>query len=440
MENDKTYKPQPWCGSLSDVSSTVCARFLGLILLGGLALRLGWIMHLGGTPPDQALPDQMEYLQLARNLLKGQGLSLYDARFDDTVYAFRMPGYPLFLAGLGGQVVLIRIVQALIDTGTILAVFLLARRYLPIPAALVAGGMVAVHPYLIYFSGMILSETLFTAMLAWAMLLLVPVSGQPRVLWVSGRWMLGVVMLAWGVLVRPSALFLPVMLGSLASLMYPPVGERPQYVRRVIFSGLACGGLTLLILLPWAVRNAHHPELGEWIWTTTNGGVTLYDGFHPAATGASDQRFLRDMPELRGMNEVERSAYLSGLAWEQIKQDPLRAFRLGIRKVYRTLSPVPLSQEHGSDPIYLVAGLGVVLPILLLGLLGAVWGNIPGSVKVFCFAPLVYFTLIHALSVGSLRYRVPADVPLTLPAAAMVARGLNRSIGDQDPCSSGKTL
>jgi hypothetical protein len=229
------------------------------------------------------------------------------------------------------------------------------------------------------------------------------------------------------VLVRPSALILPMALGALAASLYPAMGERPQHVRRLVLAAVAGAGLTVLLLLPWAARNARHPELGQWIWTTTNGGITAYDGFHPGATGASDQRFLRDMPELRTMNEIERSAYLSGLAWEQIKHDPAKAFRLALSKAARTLSPVPLSDQHGLNRAYLVAGIGLVLPILLLGAVGFIVGRMPWNARLFCLAPLVYFTLIHAASVGSLRYRVPADVALSVLAAATVARGLKWS-------------
>ena len=42
--------------------------------------------------------------------------------------------------------------------------------------------------------------------------------------------------------------------------------------------------MVTVLLFPWACRN--HRLLGRWIWTTTNGGITAYDGFRPGATGA----------------------------------------------------------------------------------------------------------------------------------------------------------
>ena len=59
--------------------------------------------------------------------------------------------------------------------------------------------------------------------------------------------------------------------------------------------------LTLLVVGVWGVRN--HAVLGRWVWLTTNGGVTKYDGFNPDATGASDQGFLRSL-EMRGLRST----------------------------------------------------------------------------------------------------------------------------------------
>src|SRR3954469_21250914 len=145
---------------------------LTVLLLSALAVRLAWALAQPVT--DEAidrLPDQREYLALGRNLLHGQGLKFFDPRFGDEVWAFRTPGYPLLVAACGGSVRAIRVAQALIDTSTVLAAYLLARRWLTAGPSVVAAGVVAVNPFLVYFTGLILTETLFTAMLAWGMLL-----------------------------------------------------------------------------------------------------------------------------------------------------------------------------------------------------------------------------------------------------------------------------
>jgi hypothetical protein len=145
------------------------------------ALRAAWGL---AQPTDTAaidrLPDQREYLELARSLLDGQGLKFYDPRFGDEVYACRTPAYPAFVAACGANVRLVRLAQAFLDASTVLAVYLLTRRWLPPRGALIAGAIAAFNPFLIYFTGLLLTETLFTALLVWGMALVVGVGRAAR--------------------------------------------------------------------------------------------------------------------------------------------------------------------------------------------------------------------------------------------------------------------
>ena len=47
--------------------------------------------------------------------------------------------------------------------------------------------------------------------------------------------------------------------------------------------------------------------------------------------------------------------------------------------------------------------------------------------------PAIYLTIVHALSVGSLRYRLPADPALALLAAAGWMRIVETRTGPTDP-------
>ena len=405
---------------------TSCSRAVALLLLIACALRLGWGLS---RPADDAalsaLPDQREYVSLARNLLHGQGLQFLDTRFNDSVRAFRTPGYPLFVAACGGGVRAVRVAQALLDTSTVLAVFLLARTFVPGRVGpLVAAIAVAFNPYLIYFAGLLLSETLFTAMLAWGMLVLVK-GCQRRTRQESLLWILGGVLLGLAVLVRPSAVALPVLLGLLSVFLnraartayQPHVGDRSA--RRVPPS-LAMILVTIGCLLPWAVRN--RVVLGRWIWLDTNSGFTLYDGYNPDATGASDQTFVERLPELQVLDEVQRDRYLSQAASDYAGGHPGRVWELAGAKLARMWSPAPLSEQYGRTALRLAA-LAYSLPFDALVLLGLLWGGMPGRARVFLITPAVYFSIIHALTVGSLRYRVPVEPPMAVLIAGLAAAG-----------------
>ena len=379
---------------------------IGLLLLS-LGVRGAWGL-MQPAEPDERLGDQFEYLQLGRNLIHEGQLRFYDNRFEQWVYAYRTPGYPALIAACGGNVRAVRAVQSLFDTSVVLAVYILSRRFLAPYPSLAAAALVAVNPFLIYFSALILSETLFTALLMWGVCLLL----------ISKRgW--GAALLALSVLVRPSVIGLVLILAAAAAWSD---GWRAR-----IRSALLAGICVLVVLVPWAWRNAHHPAVQAWIWTTTNEGITTYDGFHDGATGASDQKpFVTEMRTLLSrMDEVDRDAFLGQKAHEWIRAHPGRTIQLMGSKIARTWSPVPLSNEYGGNRLYVLVGLLYGLPFDLLVLAGLWKGGLPKTAQVILLLPAIYFTAIHALSVGSLRYRIPVEPPMALiagsGAAAVVA-------------------
>lgn len=393
---------------------------LTIILLLGLAVRLGWALH---QPSDDAaidqLPDQREYLQLGSNFFSEGGLWMIDPRFRQAVYAYRTPGYPLLIACCGAKPIVVRIVQAFLDTSTILAIFLLARRWLSAGGALLAAAITAINPYMIFFTGLILSEPLFTAMLCWGLTLLILSDGP----WPDGSkllaWIGGAALLAFSAMVRPGALAMPVVLGvgaALANRNIVKANQKP-WPLPVAATMLV---ITALVMFPWAARNRW--TLGSWIWTSTNDGITRYDGFNPDATGASNQSFVDFMPWTRDMTEVARSRYFAQMADDWIENHPLDSLRLAAVKIGRTWSPMPLSREYGSKLLYNLVGLifGVGLDLLVLA--GLWQGILPGAAKRVLLLPAVYFTVAAMLSVGSLRYRIPAEGPMAIIAASAVSR------------------
>jgi hypothetical protein len=118
------------------------------------------------------------------------------------------------------------------------------------------------------------------------------------------------------------------------------------------------------------------------------------------------------------MDELERDSWLSEKAHEWIQAHPGEALRLMIVKIGRTWSPVPLSNEYGGRRVYVVVGVAFGVPFFLLILLGLWKGALPRPAKVFLLLPAIYFTGIHALSVGSLRYRIPVEPPMAVLAGS----------------------
>jgi 4-amino-4-deoxy-L-arabinose transferase-like glycosyltransferase len=371
-------------------------------LAAGLILRLGWALSRGQSIEN--LPDQVEYVACAKAMLQGGRCSFNDVRFDQIVYAQRTIGYPAFIAMLRANVTAVRIAQCLLDTSAALAVFLIARRYLSQTRSLCATAVVVFNPFLIYFCALLLTETLFTAILAWSAYLML-----------NRRWIVcGAMLASIGVLIRPSGLVMPILLAALAGF-----AATEHRIRRALAYGAVSALVLVLVLFPWAMRNKQ--VLGRWVWLSTNGGITLYDGVQPQATGASDQSFLKDFPvsSLRDMGELGRDDYFQQLANQQIRQNPLRIGWLAIKKTARTWSPIPLSEQYGSNRLYVIVGLLYCLPLLILYLVGIRCSLLPRQIRLVLFGPAIAITLMHALSVGSLRYRIPAEPLLAIVAASI---------------------
>ena len=390
---------------------------LAAIVLLGLVARVGWDLRQSSSiAAIENLPDQREYLELAQHLLSGQGYWLADPRFGDLVRAYRAPGYPLFLAACAAKPMLARLAQAVLDASLPLAIYWLARRWLSPAASLIAATLVAFDPFLVFFSGLLLSETLFTVLLVWGVVLLV-CSGGP---WPAGvgnliKWLLGVGLLALAILVRPGAIALPVLLVAAAAVVNrdDPAAYRFRWqMPAAAFALLICTA----VLLPWAARN--RLVLGQWVWTTTNLGITRYDGFNPDATGRSDQQFVLAMPWTRDMSEISRCNYFDELADSWGANHRLASVQLGVVKIARTWSPVPLSGEYGSRGAYVFVGLLFSGALDLLTLTGILSRRLPAPARLMLVLPALYFTVAAALSVGSLRYRIPAEPLLAIIAAA----------------------
>ncbi len=386
--------------------SKSAGSILSLILLLAFVLRIGLAFH-QSTSLDQ-LPDQREYLSLAQNLREHHSLFFTDPRFDQKVYAYRLPGYPLFLALKPTAlpwVLSARIAQSLLDLSTILAIFLITRQLThSVPAAITAAGILAINPFFVYFTSLILSETLFAALLAWG-----------TWFFVRRRWFPGVVLFIAACYVRSTGLLLlPAMAFAVGLNTGQSAAYRlSDYLRRGLISMLLAMVILLISLLPWVWRN--HNLLGVNVWTTTNSGMTLYDGFHAGANGSSDQRFTSEMPELRSMNELERSDYLSRKATQWSLEHWKALPALTAKKLLRGWSPVPLSRDF-ARLVYRWISVSYALPFDLLCLVGLFSRRLNRRAKLLLTMPALVVTLGQAMTVGSIRYRMPAEATLAVLA------------------------
>ncbi len=378
------------------------------------ALRVGWSVYRwtsAAEPTDAGLvfPDERDYWTCATNLAAGQGLVDLDGR-----RATRMPLYPWLLSPTVDEpngAWWFRIAQGLFAALVAPLIAVLAWRLGGLRVGWLAGLAAAFDPYLVYFSGLLLTEALFVAALAafWAVAwpLGIP-DGRSR----TWRWLAAGLLFVVLVYLRPSVAALLPLWGLCVAVT----------ARRAIgnFAGFVLMALLLAAALtPWALRNQR--VLGEPILLTTRTGISLYDGQGPRADGSSNLGFTRDMPA-HELGEAEWNRWFRNEALKAMWADPVRVLRLALVKAGRTWDPFPHAAEAQSTGVWLISG-AWTLGVVALAIVGLVTWRRHRAVLFYLLLPAIYLTLLHMLFVGSIRYRLPA-MPLIEVIAAVGLCGL----------------
>ena len=382
--------------------------------------------------------DANGYWELGRRLANGEAYEIYTP----PRRAMRMPGFPGLLAlsiKLAGENLLFcRILLAAIGTLGCGMLYWLGSLLIDQRTGLVAASVAAVSPVLVGFSVLVLTETAFAASLTASVGLfarwlgfgttpggLEEPSAKKRV-WLAA---LGGVAAGIACYVRPSwLLFAPAVCvfavgrtlrqgrstgdKELSETQTRKV-KNPDLRLRLIESAVVLLAL-FATLLPWAIRN--QSATGHFVLTTLWVGPSLYDGLSETATGESDMTFFDQENLLGSMSEYEMDHEYRRRAWAFAGENPGRAFELAKVKFGRFWSPWPNARQFQSW--WQMAGMATVsIPTFALAAYGS-WlsrGNL--AVLLLTLGPVIYFSAIHSLFIGSVRYRLPAEYPLLVLTA-----------------------
>jgi hypothetical protein len=155
------------------------SRLLALLIVAvALTARLAFLAVHGAS----VSPDSSEYQLLARNVLRGGTFSLSSQPPLQPAIR-RPPVYPLFLAALlpfSASTMVPAVVQAVLDAIVCLLIFLMTSRLVRGPVAVFVSLLYALHPGPIAAAAMLLSETVFTALLCAAVFLMMLAAGRRR--------------------------------------------------------------------------------------------------------------------------------------------------------------------------------------------------------------------------------------------------------------------
>ena len=382
------------------------------IILLTLLAALVRVVFVGLTSSDSLrYPDAVEYLDIARHIVEGRGFVTADGK----LYA-RGPAYPLFLSAhlvvFGDHELPIRVTQALLGALVVPLTWLLARRVASPTGAFLASLYVALDPFLIYFTGLLLVETLYVLLLGLQVLLLLRLA--------EGHRFRDAV--ALGAVAAVSALLHAGHLASLG-LMAVVLPFLITGARRWALLAVYVVSATAT-LFPWIMRNG---ELsGRFLPVTAKLGRDLFESIGPGATGGPATEYVRWPTGLPG-GELARDEALKKECWRAVREEPGRVLGLVPSKFARFWNPVP-NYEKFRQPLYLVAATGASLPLFVLGRLGAgllLRRNLRTGI-VFLFFPIA-ICVLHLVFVGSVRYRLPLHPVLAAIAAVGVDRVTRRA-------------
>jgi hypothetical protein len=179
-----------------------------------------------------------------------------------------------------------------------------------------------------------------------------------------------------------------------------------------------------LCMAPWWIRNAK--LTGHFVATTLQVGASLYDGLNPAADGSSNMNFVpRFEAEERAAEkdasstdtfEYRLEGRMTKAATDWARENPRRVLELAVVKLARIWNVWPNEPALRRWPIALVV-MASYVPLLCLSVAGVWRYRHYAWPTALCWLPAIYFTLLHMIFVGSIRYREPAMLAL-LPLAA----------------------
>ena len=260
----ETHSLQRLAGNGKDV------RWLALIVGLALVIRCTWVLMFQ-TPPES---DPAQYDGLAWRLANGEGFS----KADGTPTAYWPVGYPAFLAMIyllfGHSWLVAGIANAILGSAAVALTYRLAREVLSSSRSLVAAAVIALLPsHIVAFTSVLWSESLHSVLVLITLVVTCRTVRAPS--W-RNAVLLGFV-IGVGLYVRPILLPFPLMLAVLLAT------REGLSIRKAI--GLACMtmAVSLVVIAPWTVRN--YVAMGEPVLTSTNGGINLYIGNGPGATG-----------------------------------------------------------------------------------------------------------------------------------------------------------
>jgi 4-amino-4-deoxy-L-arabinose transferase-like glycosyltransferase len=376
---------------------------LALILVVTFGARVGYSLAKGiGREPGRPSDDASFYSRYAWNLAQGNGFRGPEPGVDGEVLsAYLPPGAPALFALVyvifGKGYAAVRIVHALIGAASAFLLFLLARAVISERAGYVAAAAYALYPSAIFYSDLLLTETLYTFSLILCLWLCVAWFA-PRPTWKSA--IVCGIALGLAALVRPT-IFLLMPLLVLWGL-FVLKGVRAKSLIFVV------AVVTYLTTVPWSLRNysLYHRFIlvAPRTWTEILGGNNPVVANDPKYAGYCI--WYSQVPgwehKFDGVPQLGREAIAKQLAVQWLSEHPDKWWYLFRSKFIRFWSPF-LHQDNRANRLIMLLSWGPVLvffiPAFFVTLVRFVRERHPGL--------LLHLFILSNLAIALIFYAMP---------------------------------
>ncbi len=400
-------------------------RALMVVVLGALALRIGYVMLAKRTEP--VLGDQIYYNAQANTIARGHGFTDFRDGSQQaehpplTALAMTPTSWVMEQFDAGGNHLLAqRLTMTFFGAAVVLVIGLIGRRVSGDRVGLIAAGLAAVYPNLWINDGLVMSETLATLAVALAILLAYRFIRAPtgtNAVWVGATC--GLAMLARAEL----GLLLPVMVLPVALFL-----RERSVLHRLQLVAIACFA-ALVVVSPWLVANL--TRFDEPVLFSTNDGLTICGAnLHRTYYGQGTGLWALDcatFPTPKGDRSVVSNSLRSrGLHFigDHLGRLPV-VVAVRVARVWSIYAPglmASYNQNEGREEWASWLGFAsfwVLVPF-------AVGGGVLMRRRRMAIAPLiaqfVIVTVTAAAIYGIVRFRIPAEVSLAVLAAVAIDR------------------
>ena len=354
-------------------------RQLIVVLLFALIVRLFfmWIY------PDQNFPDAVAYKTIGQEIFSGQIIT-------NNTY---MPLYPIWSYITGGGSIQI-LMDIFISVASVWLVFTLSlllfeNRF----SALLSSAISALYPHFLFYSVSGLTEVFYTFLLLFSFLL-----------FYRKKFIIAIIISVIAILVRPTLDFLnPILIVLFIGFVHASGW-------RSVVKYLGIYFITYMVLLsPWWMHQ--YQKYGEFIRLNLADGIVLYSGNNPLnKTGGGIVGTDVDMSSFDNeKNPVIRNNKMKTAAIEYIVDNPGHFMELAGLKFLRFWRLWPHTQYY--QQWYVVTASLLSYGLVLFLAIGFVFRNAKKYFReVIPILTLIgYLTLVHMVTIGSIRYRFPLE-------------------------------